>query len=96
MNLEQEKLLDQLKKGGYDKPFTRDGKPKKWLALIIPLFHEKRVKKLKLLNSSNPSITERNYKAKQCLLPSWSESFYFTTSCISLPAHVTCFIRIKY
>jgi hypothetical protein len=65
MTLEQETMLEMLKTGGYDKPFTRDGKPKKWLALLVPLFHETRVKKLKLLNSSNPSITERNYKLKR-------------------------------
>jgi hypothetical protein len=51
--------------GRFNKPFKNDGTPKKFLALIIPLFHEPRVKKLKLLNSMDFTIKEDNIKEKR-------------------------------
>ena len=61
----QDKRLEILKQYGFDKPFTRDGEPKKWLALIVPLFNETRVKKLTMLNSCDKKITASNYKEKR-------------------------------
>jgi hypothetical protein len=58
-------LKDALEKTTFRRPFKSDGTPKKFLALIIPLFNNSRVKKLTLLNSMDHTITERNIKDKR-------------------------------
>ena len=50
---------------GFDKPFDKNGKPKRFLALVIPLFSSETTTRLKMLNSADPTITERNFKEKR-------------------------------
>jgi hypothetical protein len=56
---------DALEYYGFNRPFDKHGKPKRFLALLIPLFSSETTTRLKMLNSADPTITERNFKEKR-------------------------------
>jgi hypothetical protein len=57
--------IEVMQHHGFDKPFDKNGKPKRFVALIIPLFTSETTTRLKMLNSADPTITERNFKDKR-------------------------------
>lgn len=57
--------IEMLQDNGFDRPFDRNGKPKRFVALLIPLFSSETTTRLKMLNSADPSITERNFIEKR-------------------------------
>lgn len=58
-------MTENFENHGFDRPFDKNGKPKRFVALLIPLFSSETTTRLKMLNSADPTITERNFSEKR-------------------------------